>query len=230
MLQVAKLNMLTAAGACLLSSSLLCSCDTSNGNPNPAPVPGPTGDSVELPATLTDDTLYAVPNFTGAIAGETDAEDALRITVATGELPNDFQFMNGIGIILLDGAHYVPESFNVGAIGGAADAADGLWAEMNPASGFLMPPDNFIREIPASGDYHRIDFNVTPLGGSDLTSASGELFNFGVWFDSAGSYRIGIAEVQGVARTYYSSSLQTNYYWGNVDNDESGVRNFVEVE
>jgi hypothetical protein len=179
--------------------------------------------------TLAPDTLYAIPLSSTAAAGE-----AVTIVVASGVPANPFQFMNGVRVTAPAGFEYVSDSFNVGVPGGEADDADGIWAAMNP-SGFLLPNDNFIVETAglaadATGVAGRtgIDFNVTPLGGSDLTTASGALFNFQGTF-AAGTNLLSFQETQGVSRTYYTdSNAAPEFFWGDIDNN-NGEPNTVTV-
>jgi hypothetical protein len=204
--------------------------DPGTGNPGDQSPHGAYGDPVALPDQLLPDTLYAVPDFTHSHTGAASFEDALRITVASGPLTSPFQFANAVGIIVPVEARYVAGSFNVGSIGGEASEADGIWAQVAPSQGFLLAPDTFITATPVGGHLHRIDFNVTPLGGSDAAGASGALFNFGMQFAAAGIYRIGFAGMQGVQRTFYSSSAQVNEYWTDTGNDHPGVLNYVTAE
>ena len=134
----------------------------------------------------------------------------MTIVVATGIPANPFQFMNGVGLVVEDGADYAANSFNVGSVGGAADDVDGIWTDMAP-TGFLLAPDNFITKKDLGGGTGRIDFNITPLGGSDVTTADGELFNFEMEFSAAGSYTITFQE----------------FLWGDISN--SAVANTITV-
>jgi hypothetical protein len=177
--------------------------------------------------TLAADTLYAIPMSTSAAAG-----DPVRILIATGALSNPFQFLNAVRVTAPAGFEYVDDSFNIGAIGGELDDADGIWTAVNPGS-FLTAPDSFIVETTgldadATGVAGRtgVDFNVTPLGGSDVTGASGALFNFEAIF-SAGANLLSFQETQGVTRTYYTDSNTTpQHLWADLDND-NGAPNTV---
>jgi len=100
----------------------------------------------------------------------------------------------------------------------------------NPSGGFLLPPDNFFAESDLGGGLVGIDFNVTPIGGSDITTASGALFSFGATF-AAGENILGFQEASNVDRTYYSDSTQSaHYHWGDIGNDHAGIPNSVRVE
>lgn len=179
----------------------------------------------QSPIVLAADTLYAIPLQGSAAAGE-----PVRIVVATGVPANPFQFMNGCRVTAPTGFTYVANSLNLGNPGGGAGDADGFWAGMNPGGGLTLPPDGFIREFDLGGGQTGISFNVTPLGGSDQTTASGALFMFEATF-AAGSNRLGFQEATGaVKRTFYSDGALTEYFWGDISNNHAGVPNSVDVE
>jgi len=190
------------------------------------------------PIVLAADTIYAIPLQTTINAG-----DRVRIVVATGDPASPFQYLTGTRVTISDtaGALYVggdaafggtadiPGSFNTGAVGGTG--VDGFWTAMNP-SGFLAAPDNFIRRSDAGGGLHGFDFNVTPLGGSDVTTGSGELFNFELEIPNAGVYQLGFQDVNLVSRTYYQDGNQApDYFWSDFSNDHAadGVPNTITV-
>jgi hypothetical protein len=176
--------------------------------------------------TLAADTLYAVPSPT-TVAVNTP----VTITVYTGVPASAFQFMNGIRVIAPDtsGFTYVDSSFNVGVPGGAAGDTDGFWTCMNPAGGYLLPPDNFIQETNVSGQT-AIDFNVTPIGGSDVTTCEGALFNFQATFDTAGTYQLGFMQFDIVDRTYYTDqNTAPSRFWGDITNLHTGIDSAVTV-
>jgi len=76
-----------------------------------------------------------------------------------------FANLNGCRVELRDGTEYVAGSFNIGAPGGEAWDADGLWAGNAPA-GFIQYGDNMITFYKDSIEgYDRYDFNVTPVDG-----------------------------------------------------------------
>jgi hypothetical protein len=198
----------------------------------------PTGVDVTIaPIALAADTLYAIPLTSTAAVG-----DKVTVVVATGIPANPFQYMNGCGLTMPSDGKYVgstapnggtgdvPGSFNIGAVGGNQGDPDGIWAVMNPSGGFLLAPDNFITSTadqPAAGS-ERWDFNVTPLGGSNLTTASGALFNAQFEFSTAGTKTFGFQQFETVKRTYYSDDA-TEYFWGDITNNVGGVPNSVTV-
>ena len=179
---------------------------------------GSDTDNVATPVdgiVLAADTLYAIPLQTSVAVG-----DPVTVVVATGVPANPFQFLNGVGLTIESDCDKVANTFNVGAVGGAAGDVDGYWTAMAPGGGFLLPPDNFIvatPDQPAAGS-ERWDFNLTAIGGSDQTTASGALFNYQFSFGSAGVKTFGFQAVQGVNRTYYSDSSSTEYFWGTITN------------
>jgi hypothetical protein len=198
--------------------------------------------------TLEPDTLIAVPlqGSAGTAAATNNQNqitsgDIVRVVVATGVPANPFQFLNGVGVTvpggvqgglndqydITQGAVYAANTFNAGAVGGDAGAVDGFWTTMAPGGGFLLPPDNFIKPTDIGGGLIRIDFNLTPIGGSDVTTADGELFNFGMAFGIAGSYELGFQEFETVNRTYYQDGANNEYFWGDITND--GVPNTITV-
>jgi hypothetical protein len=181
---------------------------------------------------LAADTLYAIPLKSSAASGE-----AVRIVVATGVPASPFQFMNGVRVTAPAGFTYVDDSFDIGTFvpGTDFDQVDGIWTAVNPGS-FLTAPDSFIVETVGLADPDStgatgrtgIDFNVTPLGGSDVTSASGPLFSFEATFGN-GANQLAFQEVGGVNRTYYTdSNAAPEHFWSDIDND-NGVANTVTV-
>ena len=164
---------------------------------------------------LDADTLYAIATSTSAGAG-----DSVRIAIATGDTANSFQYMNGCGVVCENGATYTSNTFDCGAIDGEAAPnapIDGVWADMG-ATSFLLGDDSFIVGEDLGDGTSRTDFNVTPLGGSDIT-ANGLLFNFEYTFASAGTYTLGFEAVNVVSRTYYQdSSAATDFFWGDISN------------
>ena len=174
---------------------------------------------------LAADTLYAIPLVGSAAAGDT-----VTVVVASGVPANPFQFMNGCRVTAPTGFAYVSNTFNIGVPGGAdAGAVDGFWTGMNPGGGFLLAPDNFIVETDLGGGLIGVDFNCTPIGGSDRTTDSGALFNFGANF-GAGTNTLGFQDVSGVSRTYYTdSNAAPDRFWGDITNNHAGVPNSVDV-
>ena len=183
---------------------------------------GVTSDSILItidPFLLEDDTLYAF-----AFDPSISIGDSVTIQIVTGETAHPFQFMLGVGVVLDDDASYVGNSFNVGAIGGPRDAADGVWADITIDGGFALGPD--ILFIPGSnhddslGTSNRYDFNISPLQlgveleDMDVPSVTGALFNFQVTYSSAGEKQIGFQEFNGVNRTYYSDATnRIDRFW-----------------
>lgn len=170
--------------------------------------------------------LYAVPQDTTAAVDE-----AVVIVVRTGPLPNPFQFLNGVRVTVDSGAEFEPGSFNVGAPGGAAYEADGLWSAMDPVQ-FIEPPSS-VNPVPANLGDGRIafDFGLAPVVGSNLDSANGELFNFALRFTAPGTYTLGFQADDGVARTYYGwedGGVSTTV-WGDIGNNQVGVANKIVV-
>jgi hypothetical protein len=176
------------------------------------------------PPVIPADTLVAVPQVAAAQAAE-----AVTLVVSTGVTANPFQYMNGVGVTIESDAAYVPASFNVGAVGGATADPDGIWANMNPSGGFLLPPDNFIVSTAIGGGRERWDFNITPIGGSDLTGVGGDLFNCQFTFTAMGNKTFGFQDVSGVKRTYYSDGALNEYFWGDITNSVAGFRNSVQI-
>lgn len=170
------------------------------------------------------DTLYACPQQTAATTGE-----PVLVVVACGMPANPFQYMNGIGVTVNSGAAFVDGTFNVGAPGGDQYDPDGIWSTMDPLPmTFLLPADWMMMENQIEEERVRIDFNVTPIGGSNVTDG-GELFNFSLEFDHAGRYILGFEEFRSVKRTYYSDMDSYEYFWGDISNDYPNVPNSVFV-
>ncbi|MBN2081195.1 hypothetical protein JW859_03195 [bacterium] len=176
--------------------------------------------AISIPA----DTLAAIPLATAATT-----DDTVTIVVVSGTFANPFRYMNGCGITMEEGPDYVAGTFNIGAPGGAQKDFDGIWATMDPVpDGVLMPDDVMLQAIDIGGGLIRYDFNVTPIGGSDITTG-GVLFNVGLSFDDPGTYTFGIQEFNLVKRTYYSDGDATDYNWGDISNDYTGVPNSIVV-
>ena len=69
----------------------------------------------------------------------------------------------------------------------------GIWTAVAP-TGFLPVPDSFIQATDIGGGLNRWDFNVSPIGGNDTTTASGILFKYDVdkqeiWIDGLAAKR-----------------------------------------
>jgi len=183
---------------------------------------------VEPPAgQYASDTLFAIPQQTTAAVG-----DQVTVLVVTGIPAHPFQYMSCCSVTVETGATYVANSFNVGEIGGVTGDADGFWAEMNPSDGFLLPPDNFLfgQETALGDGRHRLSFNVTPIGGSELLATEGALCNFQLEFSEPGVYTLGFLDATGVVkRTYYSDSAPEEYFWGDISNNHEGFAKSITV-
>jgi len=178
------------------------------------------------PLVVPEGALVAVPSMgAAAVGGE------VTINVISGDFPAgaSFNYMNGVGVKVEEGAEYVDGTLNVGAVGGEQKDSDGLWAGMSPTPGsYLLPDDFMIVETPVDGEAGMIfiGFNVTPIGGGDVT-AGGVLFNFGMTFTAAGTYNLSFIEFQDVKRTYYSDSTSAEFNWTDISNQ--GVPNTIDV-
>lgn len=167
-----------------------------------------------LPFALAADTLYAIasPTLVGVA-------EPVTVIVASGVPAHPLQYINGIGLTVESDAQRAVGTYNIGEVGGAVGDADGFWTAMAPAGGFLVPPDSFIIATGLSGGRERWDFNVTPIGGSDQTAASGALLNIQFMFGAPGVKSFSFEEAGSVKRTYYSDAANTQYFWGDITND-----------
>ena len=173
---------------------------------------------------LAPDTLYAYLQQTVTEVGE-----PVLVVVATGAPANPFQYMNGVGVTVNEGAAFVDGTFNVGAPGGDQYDPDGIWSTMDPLPmTFLLPADWMIMENQIEDEHVRIDFNVTPIGGANTTNG-GELFNFCLEFSQAGTYTLGFEEFRDVKRTYFSDTDSREYFWGDIGNDHPGLLNSIYI-
>ncbi|MBN2081912.1 hypothetical protein JW859_06845 [bacterium] len=191
---------------------------------------GITAPGVELAdTTVTDgeyqaDSLYAIPEQTEVSVG-----DPVRIVVATGVPANAFHFMNCVRVTFSGGdPEFVETSLNVGAPGGSPKEADGIWATSG-AEGFLVPDDFMMAVQQDSSNRSVIDFNVTPIVSRTLDGLEGELFNFQVRFNAAGTVRLGFSRFDAVKRSYYSDADGCEYSWGNIGNDYGDYDNAIRV-
>ena len=176
------------------------------------------------PISIPAGALAAVPATTAATTADT-----VTIVVIAGDFSNNFQYMNGAGVTVEDGGAYVDGTLNVGAPGGEQKDVDGAWAGMSSApNSFLLPDDFMIQENAIDGGLVRIDFNVTPIGGANVTGG-GALFNFGMDFTAAGTYTLGFEEFRDVKRTYFSDTDSTEYYWDDISNNYTDVPNSITV-
>jgi hypothetical protein len=195
-------------------------------------------DSVEATATTTavitidplpldPDTIYAIPMVNTAVQTDTPT-----ILVATGIPASPFKYLVSANVTFPTWVHYTANSFNIGAVGGAIDAADGFWGTggMNLNNGdFLLGNDSFLlgkekADMDGVTGRHRLQFNVTPLTDDDVTTAKGMLFNFNVTLDQAGSASFGfIATMPLIDRTLYRDADGGNHFWGTLSAGPDGT-------
>jgi len=157
------------------------------------------------------DTLYAIPLQTRVAVGE-----PVTVVMLTGVPANPFQFMNGVGITIESDAHCLVNTLNYGAPGGQRGEVDGFWSAMNPPD-FLWVED-YIYSFDIGGGRERWGINVTPIGGHDVTTSSGALFNIEFTFSEPGVKTFGFEQFRGVNRTYYSDASATEFFWGDITN------------
>ncbi|MBN2081917.1 PKD domain-containing protein [bacterium] len=177
--------------------------------------------TIEGGSTRPNDSLAAIPQQT-MVAYGTD----VTVVVAANATAYPFQYLNGCGVTMETGNDYVAGSLNVGSPGGAQKDADGVWAAIAPLD-ILLPYDWQIVGSDIGGGRQRIDFNVIPIGGTQLTFATGDLFNFQLHVTS--NVTLGFQEFETVKRTYYSDGDATEYNWGNITNNYSDVPNSITV-
>lgn len=191
-----------------------------------------SGTITVAPLVLAADALGAIPLTTSATTADT-----VKVLVMTGALAHAFQFMTGVSIVFPTGCGYDANSYDYGAQA-AGDTAlnpsaakdqetvDGIWSTVNPTSGFLGVGDNLLvpdtaLPAPFTGS-SAIDFNITPLGGSDAPAGtSGILFNFNLKFTAAGSYKLDFLLFDEVNRTYYQDGSQATFQWTDITNTNS---------
>ena len=184
-------------------------------------------DPIEI--TLAEGALAAVPMAASAAVGDT-----VTVLVVSGDFPAAaaFNYLNGCAVTVNDGGEYVDGTFNIGSIGGAQKDIDGIWATMDPAPTTFFVPEDFMMKatdvmVDSSMDF--FGFNATPIGAGEVTNG-GDLINFGVEFDAAGTYTFGFIEFQDVKRTYYSDNAAVEYNWGDISNDYTDIPNSVVIE
>ena len=182
---------------------------------------------------LANDSIGAIPLVTSA-----GVADTVKVVVATGPTANPFQFMTGVSIVFPTGAGYSGNSYDYGApVAGDPglnpvedkdqETTDGIWTVVAPASGFLGVGDNLLvpdaaLPVPFTGS-SAIDFNITPLGGSDAPAGTaGILFNFNLEFSAAGAYKLDFLLFDEVNRTYYQDGSQAVFQWGDITNNVTG--------
>ncbi|MBN2081196.1 hypothetical protein JW859_03200 [bacterium] len=180
--------------------------------------------AVEIPAGC----LVAVP-----LERQVELGDAVTIVVASGDFPAaaPFHYANGLGITAEETVCYSDNSWNIGIPGGAFEEFDGLWSTMDPVpASVLLPGDMMIQFNNIGNGRARVDFNVTPIGGSN-TTAGGALMSFQLRPETAGPYTLGFQQFNEVKRTYYADSEYHEYYWDDISNVVDGIPNsFVVVE
>lgn len=179
--------------------------------------------AVTIAGMVLDMPAGALGAFAMSSAG-TVGGDPVTIVIITGDLDGaePFNFCDGVGFTVNQGADYAAGTFNIGAVGGNADAPDGIWGSMSPLPiGFIMPQDWMMAWTALAGDptMGRIDFNATAIGGSGITTVTdGAILNFGLEFSTAGTYDLGFQYLEDVRRTFYSGPDSTTYEWDNLDN------------
>jgi hypothetical protein len=182
---------------------------------------------VEFYVTLPAGALLAVPVDLSA-----SVDDPVTVVVLSGDFRADapFHYCDGVGVTVNEGADYAVDSFNVGAPGGDPDEPDGIWATMDPVpSGYTLPPGFFFDAQPTqTPGIVRMDFLVSPIGGSEVTDG-GALFNFGLTFDHPGTYTLGFQLFEDVRRTFYSDSESETYEWPEISNHHPGIPNTITV-
>jgi len=174
------------------------------------------------PISIPDGALAAVPSARNATLA-----DVVTVAVIAGDFSNPFKYVYSAGVTVESGATYANGTFNVGAVGGSQLDVDGIWTNVAPDS-FLVPLDFMFQERDIGDGRVRIDFNITPIGGSE-TSDGGVLYNFGLKFDHAGTYVLGFEEFHDVKRTYYSDGAHNEYFWDDISNNYPDVPNSIEV-
>jgi len=188
-------------------------------------------------ATVSIDALELLPTEgqIGAhlMSGTAAVGDTVTVLVVAGDFPAGaaFNYMNGVGVTVTDGGDYVDDTFNVGSIGGAQKDVDGIWADMAPAPSTFFVPENFMMkatDVAADGSLDFMGFNITPIGAGEVTGG-GDLFNFGIAFDAAGTYELGFLEFQDVKRTYYSDNAAVEYNWPDITNVVTNLNSTITV-
>jgi len=169
------------------------------------------------------DCIYATPDRYNVPVGE-----PILITVSCNETLSPFMHMSSVSVTMPQEATYVDGTFNVGSPGGAADDVDGLWSLVGP-TGFVMSDDSTISEILIGDGRIALEFNITPVGGSEIANATGDLFNFEIMPGSGYGYmpgdevRIGIRRLNGslASVTHYQSADDSAHFWSHDTN--SGI-------
>jgi hypothetical protein len=179
----------------------------------------PTTDNVDIEIsgmTPLADRLFALPLDESVRVGE-----SVRIVVATGATANEFLNMGGVGLTVNDDAEYVEGSFNAGALGGAPNDVDGLWADTGATELFTFA-DALIEATPLGAARERYDFRIVPFDGVELPFAEGALFSFELSFSEPGVKHLAFQQGDGVERTYYQNGVAGHLFWGDLSNEGFG--------
>ena len=137
-------------------------------------------------------------------------------TIYTYRAANPFQYLNGARLVMPTTVTYVADSLNVGIPGGTNAAIDGIWTQVNPEFGMLLPLESFIIPEDLGGGLHCYDISVTPLGGTDISPATGAIFNIALATPADLSLTFEVENE--VKRTYYSDSTTDEFMWANATN------------
>ncbi len=178
---------------------------------------------------IINDQLHAIFEKEKAEVGE-----EILVTVTTGQLSHPFQFMLNVGLVVDEDAEYVEDSFNVGSPGGKRDFPDGIWTMVDPI-GFILGPDVLIQpgadpEQSLEGK-SRIDFNVSPFRGNDVSGAGGDLFNCRFKYTEPGIKTLTFQDFNGVNRTYYNDLEESrDTFWDDSSNSHPGMQTSIVVE
>ncbi|MCB1216133.1 hypothetical protein KDL44_01990 [bacterium] len=167
------------------------------------------------PFSAAADSLYAsFPGTSGRV------NEPVRVDVLTGQTQQSMRFVSGVRLTCTQPAEYVPGSFDVGSVDGNADPvspADGVWQDIG-ASTFLIPPESLVVVDDQGDGLLRLDWNITPVGGSEARVA-GMLFSLSLIFPEPGEYRLGFEESNIVSRTYYQDTAAAEqYFWSDSSN------------
>jgi hypothetical protein len=187
---------------------------------------------ISVPALeLQPGTLYAIP-----LANTATTADVVRIAIATGATTEPFYYLMCANMTMPDWVTYAEDTFNTGALGGAADEPDGIWDPAGiDADTILLGPDSFFRgqekaDLGLAGR-HRLELTVNPMGGHEVTDAAGLLCNFGVRFAQAGTASFGFTPAtSSIDRTYYRDAANVKHYWGALLAGPDGVLNVTGVD
>jgi hypothetical protein len=146
--------------------------------------------------------------------------DVKTITVTAAGLPAPLSHVNACRVVFPASYDYVPDSFNVGAVGGNTNTRDGIWAF---ARGMLLGDDAWFAPVELGHGLRAIDFNVTSIAGETKAApvGYGDLFNFKL--KSTGSeplsLRFELGDPTGIKRLYFSEDrndgTSTEHYFGN---------------